>query len=481
MIRNRTKLKRAVAVKREWESATALVREREAQLREKETKCKVLQQNLEKESGRCAELEEACRGLRISNENVQKVTVDLVARLEKSREAYEAASKRAERLIITAEKREKMHIEELAKLEARRAEEARIAEELRGKLADTKTAEEDLRRKISEIEAKYEMEFRRAEELSASLSAGNQKHEEELVDWAKKLADCESAKSSEVECRLKVSDRSARYLRREEKKENPEDPQERDQRKGKGKGKRPIPLLPVIAPPQTRRPANFPSTHEAYVRKKLASIPIDAHLLPLDELTAVEDPTSPQLYSLPLFGIPDDARVFHMLLDLPTEDTARVQTVVQNYKDLFANSRHHLFGPRPYSGIRILCDTIDEVITSAEAFETSTLNKRPKGRVPDERKSKSSRRKRRAASPSSSESFASSESSESEDSSSSEDERKPKKESKKKNRRMAAPEKGTTSIVSKVDALVKDFADLKVHVVGSRDKRKFLTGARPNL
>ncbi|OAE34472.1 hypothetical protein AXG93_3472s1070 [Marchantia polymorpha subsp. ruderalis] len=48
---------------------------------------------------------------------------------------------------------------------------------------------------------------------------------------------------------------------------------------------------------------------------------------------------------------------------------------------------------------RCWCDTIDEVITSAEAFETSTLNKRPKGR------------------------------SESEDSSSSEDERKPKKKS----------------------------------------------------
>lgn len=46
---------------------------------------------------------------------------------------------------------------------------------------------------------------------------------------------------------------------------------------------------------------------------------------------------------------------------------------------------------------------------------------------------------------------------------------------------MAAPEKSTTSIVSKVNALVKDFADLKVHVVGSRDKRKSPTGARPNL
>ncbi|OAE31931.1 hypothetical protein AXG93_4485s1180 [Marchantia polymorpha subsp. ruderalis] len=467
----------------------------------------------------------------------------------------------------------------------------------------------------------------------------------------------------------KVSDRSARYLRREEKKEDPEDPQERDQRKGKGKGKRSIPLLPVIAPPQTRRLANSPSTHKAYVREKLASIPIDARLLPLDELTAVEHPTSPRLYSSPLFGIPGDARVFHTLLDLPTEDTAQVQTVGQNYEDLFANTstspvrpttlfrdsnsvrssggtsrvessggefpsppgspregppfppnppgggggggggppdrpmgdqqgnchsftkhsypkykgrgdddaeayiklfesvsitnkedneadrlriflnvlrkkarswynhestipmgidtwakllekflkefRELVYDSRvlmklrdlhrerkenlkdyterfqdllnrisktgegvPYStqqaidwyvtGLpmemetycrRCRCDTIDEVITSAEAFETSTLNKRPKGRV--RVKCKRSWRKRRTASTSSSESSASSESSKSEDSSSSEDERKPKKGSKKKNMRMAAPEIGTTSIVSKVDALVKDFADLK--------------------
>ncbi|OAE18772.1 hypothetical protein AXG93_2396s1230 [Marchantia polymorpha subsp. ruderalis] len=69
---------------------------------------------------------------------------------------------------------------------------------------EAKTAEEDLCSKILEIEAKCEVEFRGVEELSASLSAGNQKHEEELADWAKKLVDCESAKSSEVECKLKV-------------------------------------------------------------------------------------------------------------------------------------------------------------------------------------------------------------------------------------------------------------------------------------
>ncbi|OAE34087.1 hypothetical protein AXG93_2891s1110 [Marchantia polymorpha subsp. ruderalis] len=134
-------------------------KKREAQLREKETECEVLQLNLEKESGRCAELEETCGGLRISNENAQKVTVDLMARLEKSREAYNAVVKRLEQLITTPERRDKMHVKELAKLEARRAVEFRIAEALRGKIEEAKTAEEDLRSKIEEIEEKCAKEF----------------------------------------------------------------------------------------------------------------------------------------------------------------------------------------------------------------------------------------------------------------------------------------------------------------------------------
>ncbi|OAE23726.1 hypothetical protein AXG93_4776s1080 [Marchantia polymorpha subsp. ruderalis] len=129
---------------------------------------------------------------------------NLLTRLEKSREAYDEAVKRSERLITTTERREKKHVEELAKLEGRSAEEVRIAKELRGKIAEAKTAEEDLRSKILEIAGKCEMEFRRAEELSASLAEGVQKHEEELANWAKKLTVCESAKSSEVECKLKV-------------------------------------------------------------------------------------------------------------------------------------------------------------------------------------------------------------------------------------------------------------------------------------
>lgn len=134
LIRNWTKLKRAVAVNREWDSATAMAKEqaasltaecaaakatlqeREDQLREKEIECEVLQLNLAKKSERCIELEEVCSNLRVTNENAQKMTMDLCGRLEKSKEVYEAAVKRAERLITTAGKWEQMHAEELARL-----------------------------------------------------------------------------------------------------------------------------------------------------------------------------------------------------------------------------------------------------------------------------------------------------------------------------------------------------------------------------
>ncbi|OAE20490.1 hypothetical protein AXG93_4698s1420 [Marchantia polymorpha subsp. ruderalis] len=149
-------------------------------------------------------LEETCGGLRISNENGQKMTVNLLARLEKSREAYDAAIKRSERLITTAKRREKMHVKDFAKVEARRAEEVRIAEELRGKIVESKTTEEELSSKLVKIASKCDKEFQRAEELSASLAEEVLKHEEVLTNWAKKLADCKSAQSSTVECRLKV-------------------------------------------------------------------------------------------------------------------------------------------------------------------------------------------------------------------------------------------------------------------------------------
>lgn len=44
--------------------------------------------------------------------------VDLLGRLEKSKETYEVAIQRSERLITTTKRREKMHAEALAKAEA---------------------------------------------------------------------------------------------------------------------------------------------------------------------------------------------------------------------------------------------------------------------------------------------------------------------------------------------------------------------------
>lgn len=50
----------------------------------------------------------------------------------------------------------------------------------------------------------YNEELRRANELMTSLAEQMKKHEVKLVDWAKRLTDCKSAKSLEVECRVKL-------------------------------------------------------------------------------------------------------------------------------------------------------------------------------------------------------------------------------------------------------------------------------------
>lgn len=100
LIRNRMKLKRAVAVKNERDSATTMAKERAAslavecavakatlqeqedQLRAKEMEWEVLQLNLVKETNRCTELEQDCGSLWTSHSNVQKLTVELSEKLE---------------------------------------------------------------------------------------------------------------------------------------------------------------------------------------------------------------------------------------------------------------------------------------------------------------------------------------------------------------------------------------------------------------
>lgn len=45
--------------------------------------------------------------------------------------------------------------------------------------------------------------MRRANELTASLAEQTQKHKAELASWMKRLIECETIKSSQIECRVK--------------------------------------------------------------------------------------------------------------------------------------------------------------------------------------------------------------------------------------------------------------------------------------
>lgn len=135
---------------------------------------------------------------------------------------------------------------------------------------------------------------------------------------------------------------------------------------------------------------------------------------------------------------------------------------------------------------RSKCDTIEDVIASAEAFETSTLNRRGRERRESkERKPKGGRRRRRGTTPSSEESSSDENrsSSEEEETSSSEEEKKRKKHgsAKKKGTRRVTTDRAPGDIASKMETLVKDFADLKVQVVGGHDRRKSPGRVRANL
>ncbi|OAE33503.1 hypothetical protein AXG93_1467s1050 [Marchantia polymorpha subsp. ruderalis] len=210
-------IKRAVAVKREWKSATAMakeqvasltaecatmrvtVQEREEHLRAKEMECEVLWLNLAKKTDLCASLEQECTSLRVNHENVKKLTVDLKERLEASKVAYIAEVQRVDELTAVLAKRDQLHATELAKEKELRAEEEQMAEDLPVQIAAMKTEQMELRGRIAERTDAHSKELQRADELTESLADVIWKHAVELADCAKKLANCKSAKSSEVE------------------------------------------------------------------------------------------------------------------------------------------------------------------------------------------------------------------------------------------------------------------------------------------
>lgn len=61
----------------------------------------------------------------------------------------------------------------------------------------------ELQSRIAELTDDRDKELQCADELTASLASVLRKHALELSDWAKKLADCEAARSSKVECKVR--------------------------------------------------------------------------------------------------------------------------------------------------------------------------------------------------------------------------------------------------------------------------------------
>ncbi|OAE30516.1 hypothetical protein AXG93_2862s1000 [Marchantia polymorpha subsp. ruderalis] len=105
--------------------------ERKDHLRTKEMECEVLWLNLVKEKDLCESIEQNCVSFQSDIENAQKATVDLRDRLEASKVAYTAESRRVDELTAYLAKRNQLHAAELAKEKELRAEEEQKAEDLR--------------------------------------------------------------------------------------------------------------------------------------------------------------------------------------------------------------------------------------------------------------------------------------------------------------------------------------------------------------
>ncbi|OAE29761.1 hypothetical protein AXG93_810s1020 [Marchantia polymorpha subsp. ruderalis] len=375
----------------------------------------MLELNFVKEFRRCVELKETCGGLCISNENAQKVTVDLLGRLEKFKEAYEIpGSSKVFHTVLDLPTYTKERVQT-------------VVQDFKGQFANTPSSP-----------IRPTTLFRDPNPVRSSRSSS-----------------------------------------------------------GGGGGRSPSPPgSPREGPPFPPNPPRgggggdrmriFPSL----LRKKARSWYNHETMVPtgIDTWAKLREKFLKSFRELEY-----NIRVLTKLQNLQRERKENLRDYTKRFQDLLDRIPKTGDG-MPYSTQQAIdwyvtglpremetycrrccrCDTIDDVIVSAKAYETSTLNRRRKDRSREEQKSKGSRRKRRAATPSSSESSSSSKSSESED------EKARKKANKEKNRRMVMPKKVSTSIISKVYALAKNFADLKVYVVGNRDKWKSPTGLRSN-
>lgn len=117
--------------------------------------------------------------------------------------AYIVELRRVDEKTADLAKRDQLHAAELVKKKECRAVEKQKAEDLQRHIDALKKERMELSSRNEECTDAHSRELQRANKLTASLAEQFQKHAAEVADWAKILADCESAKSSEVECRVR--------------------------------------------------------------------------------------------------------------------------------------------------------------------------------------------------------------------------------------------------------------------------------------
>lgn len=153
LMRNRTRIKRAVVVKRKWEAATAKAIERVVSL---SSQCATMKFTLQEQEDHHWAKEVECEVLLLN--------------LAKKKCKAKAVRRTKDRRQIVAMKTEQM--------------------ELWGTIGAR-----------TEVHNK---KLQRANELMTSLAEQMNKHKVKLADWAKKFTNCDSGKSSNVKCRVKL-------------------------------------------------------------------------------------------------------------------------------------------------------------------------------------------------------------------------------------------------------------------------------------
>ncbi|OAE33889.1 hypothetical protein AXG93_3037s1120 [Marchantia polymorpha subsp. ruderalis] len=160
LVRNRTQAKVA---------ATSVAAAKERQTQETEAKYEVLRKRLVEEVEKWRYSEKTCEGFREDIENVKCVTVDL-RRLEASRIAYNAKSRRFDELTVASEKKEHEHAAELAEkmkdqaeCEAARISDLELIEKLESQCSELRSQRTQAEEQLCDIEMRLSQAKRRTD------------------------------------------------------------------------------------------------------------------------------------------------------------------------------------------------------------------------------------------------------------------------------------------------------------------------------